>query len=126
MLQVSVCVILCLGVTAMSSVILTTRVFLRPANSWIGFINTSNSTGIMFHSDCPGEYCLLYDVNITSSTSDSQCEPHRTGLLCGKCEEGYSLKLGDEKCAECSSTYLLLILPLAVLGVFLVALLFAS
>ena len=69
--------------------------FLRPANSWIGFINessaASNKTGVMFHPNCPIEYCSSRDVSVTSNTSDSQCEPHRTGLLCGKCEDGYSL-----------------------------------
>jgi len=64
-------------------------------------------------------------VSITSNTSDSQCERNRTGLLCGECEEGYSLTLGNGKCVECSNTYLLLLLPLAVAGLLLVAALFA-
>ena len=97
--------------------------FLRPANSWIGFINKS-STGVMFHPNCPIGYCLPHDVSITSNTSDSQCEPHRTGLLCGKCEGGYSLTLGEGKCEKCSNIYLVLILPMAVAGLFLVAVLF--
>ena len=64
--------------------------FLRRANTWIGFINessTASSTpGVMFHPNCPIGYCLPRDVNVTSNTSDRQCEPHRTGLLCGKCK----------------------------------------
>ena len=51
--------------------------------------------------------------------------PQRTGLLCGKCNEGYSLTLGNQKCRKCSNTYLLLMLPFAVAGLFLVAVLFA-
>ena len=100
--------------------------FLRPPSTWIGFIDesTSNVTGIMFHSNCPFGYCSD-EASITSNTSDSQCQPHRTGLLCGECEEGYSLTLGDGKCAKCSNTYLLLILPLALAGLLLVAVLFA-
>ena len=105
--------------------------FWRSANSrtWIGFIdkssNASNKPGVMYHPNCPIGYCSRHDVNITSNTSDNQCEPHRTGLLCGECEEGYSLTLGDGKCVQCSNTYLLLILPLALSGLFLVTILFA-
>ena len=103
--------------------------FLRPASSWIGFINVSSAAsskpGVMFHPNCPIGYCLPRDVSVTSNTSDIQCEPQCTGLLCGKCKEGYSLTLGNQKCRKCSNTYLLLILPFAVAGLFLVAVLFA-
>ena len=105
--------------------------FCRSANSrtWIGFIdessNASTKPGVMYHPNCPIGYCSRRDVNITSNTRDDQCESHRTGLLCGECEEGYSLTLGDGKCAQCSNIHLLLILPLALSGLFLVAILFA-
>ena len=104
--------------------------FLVPDNSWIAFINKTQSsnmtgTGVIFHPNCPSGYCLPHNVSITSSTGDDQCEPHRTGLLCGKCQEGYSLTLGSDKCAKCSNVFLLLILPLAVSGLFLVGVLFA-
>ena len=99
---------------------------LRPANSWIGFINQSGSSpGLIFHQNCPLGYCLPGDVSITLNTSDSQCRPHRTGLLCGKCEEGYSLTLGDGKCTKCSSVYLLMLLAFAAAGLLLVTILFA-
>ena len=106
--------------------IINNQSFLRPTSSWIGFIDESpsNMTGVMFHPNCPIGYCSN-EVSITSNTSDSQCQPHRTGLLCGECEEGYSLTLGDGKCAKCSNTYLLLVLPFAVAGLLLVAVLFA-
>ena len=105
--------------------------FFRSANSrtWIGFIGkssyASSKPGVMYHPNCPIGYCSRRDVNVTSNTSDDQCEPHRTGLLCGECKEGYTLTLGDGKCVQCSNTYLLLILPLALSGLFLVAILFA-
>ena len=105
--------------------------FFRLANSrtWIGFIdkssNASSKPGVMYHPSCPIGYCSHRDVNITSNTSDNQCEPHRTGLLCGECEEGYSLTLGNGKCVQCSNTYLLLLLPFAVAGLLLVVVLFA-
>ena len=103
--------------------------FLRPTNSWIGFINesspASNKPGVMFHPNCPIGYCLPQDVSVTSNTSDSQCEPHRTGLLCGKCEDRYSLTLSNHDCEKCSNIYLHLILPFAVAGLLLVVVLFA-
>ena len=99
--------------------------FLPPNNSWIGFITACNKTGVLFHPNCPTGYCLAHGIRFTSNSSDSQCEPHRTGLLCGECKEGYSLTLGSVKCLKCSNTYLLLILPLAAAGLLVVAVLFA-
>ena len=102
--------------------------FLPPNNSWIGFISNSTAwckTGVMFHPNCPTGYCLGHSIRFTSNSSDSQCEPHRTGLLCGQCKEGYSLTLGNGKCLRCSNTYLLLILPLSVAGLLIIAILFA-
>ena len=116
----------------MWNAILTLRVFgAQQSNSrtWIGFIdkssNASSKPGVMYHPNCPIGYCSRRNVNITSNTSDNQCEPHRTGLLCGECDDTYSLTLGDGKCAQCSNTHLLLILPLALSGLFLVVILFA-
>ena len=94
---------------------------LRPANSWIGFV----SSNVLFHDNCPYGYCLSYDVYITTNLTDEQCEANRTGFLCGKCAEGYSLTLGYQECAKCSNVFLLLIFPLAIVGILLVALLFA-
>ena len=104
--------------------------FLVPDNSWIGFINKTQSTnmtgtGVIFHPNCPFGYCSSHNVSITSSTGDDQCEHHRSGLLCGKCQEGYSLTLGSGKCAKCSNVFLLLIIPIAVSGLLLVGVLFA-
>ena len=94
----------------------------RLANTWLGFKCYGN---VIVHHNCPFGYCKPHSDNITINTSDDQCEAHRTGVLCGKCKDGYSLTLGNAKCAKCSNTYLLLILPLAVAGLLLVAVLFA-
>lgn len=105
---------------------INTQTILRPQHVWIGFLNgsSSNESGVIFHPDCPSGYCLPRDLNITSSSGDDQCEPHRTGVLCGKCAKGYSLTLGNQKCSKCSDAYLLLILLFALLGVLLVIVLF--
>ena len=104
--------------------------FLPPPNSWLGFEDTiSNKTGVIFHDNCPViiGYCLSASggIKVTVNTSDSLCEPNRTGVLCGKCEEGYSVTLGNQYCVKCSNTHLLIILPIAAAGLFLVAILFA-
>ena len=102
--------------------------FVRPVNSWLGFINESSTELVVaFARNCPLGYCKPDVVNTTLNTSNGQCESNRTGLLCGKCdpEGGYSLNLGNGKCAKCSNTYLLLLFPLAVAGLLLVVVLFA-
>ena len=107
---------------------ITTQSFLCPVNSWLGLINESSTELVVaFARNCPLGYCKPDVVNITLNTSSSQCESNRTGLLCGKCdsEGGYSLTLGNGKCAKCSNTYLLLLFPFAVAGLLLIVVLFA-
>ena len=102
--------------------------FVHPVNSWLGFINESSTElVVVFARNCPLGYCKPEAVNITINTSSSQCESNRTGMLCGKCDSvgGYSLTLGNGKCAKCSNTYLLLLFSLAVAGLLLVVVLFA-
>ena len=56
---------------------------------------------------------------------DSLCQHHRTGVLCGGCEDGYSLVLGPDECQICNSNlWLLMILLFAVSGIVLVTVLF--
>ena len=59
------------------------------------------------------------------STPDKQCAMHRTGILCGACQPGFSLALGTSQCLKCSNNYLALLLVFAVAGLGLVFLLFA-
>ena len=100
---------------------------LRPADSWIGFqdSNTSNETGVIFSEHCPYGYCLSHDVYLRGDDPDIQCVGNRTGVLCGKCAESYSLTLGtDQQCSRCSDIFLLILLPLVASGLVLVAVLF--
>ena len=99
--------------------------FERPKNYWLGFINDSSELVVAFVVNCPIGYCTPDVLKITRNTSNSQCESNRAGLLCGKCQKGYSLTLANGKCAKCSNTYLLLLFPFAVAGLLLVVVLFA-
>ena len=92
-------------------------------NVWIQYVNTSNSTGYLIQ-DCPYDYCVNKPVNITLSTregTDKQCAFNRTGKLCGQCAEGLSLVFASSQCWECTNHWLLLLIPFALAGVLLVA-----
>ncbi|XP_064397068.1 uncharacterized protein LOC135343947 [Halichondria panicea] len=89
-------------------------------NIWIEFINTTNGTYVI--SNCTFDYCVGKPVNISLSNPDEQCAYNRTGVLCGECKPGLSLVLATSNCIECSDLYLLLLIPFALAGILLVAL----
>ena len=51
---------------------------------------------------------------------DSQCKFHRTGLLCGQCQQGLSTIFGSSQCKQCSNFYLFIIIPIAIVDAVLV------
>ncbi|XP_064397685.1 probable outer membrane protein pmp20 [Halichondria panicea] len=89
-------------------------------NIWIEFINTTNGTYVI--SNCTFDYCVEKPVNISLSNPDEQCAYNRSGVLCGECKPGLSLVLATSNCIECSDLYLLLLIPFALAGILLVAL----
>ena len=95
------------------------------SHDWVGFVNEStNNTGLLVHL-CPFDYCLERPVNISLSVpngADMQCAFNRSNLLCGECKQGLSLALGSSKCMKCTGKHLALLLPFAILGILLVAL----
>ena len=95
------------------------------SNDWVGFVNESTSnTGLLVHL-CSFDYCLERPVNISLSVpngADMQCAFNRANLLCGECKQGLSLVLGSSKCMKCTDQHLALLLPFAILGILLVAL----
>ncbi|XP_064389007.1 uncharacterized protein LOC135337049 [Halichondria panicea] len=90
-------------------------------NIWIEVINTTNKTGYVV-SNCTFDYCVQKPFNISLSNPDKQCAYNRRGVLCGECEPGLSLVLATSNCKECSHLYLLLLIPFALAGILLVAL----
>ena len=95
------------------------------SHDWVGFVNEStNNTGLLVYP-CPFDYCLERPVNISLSVpngADMQCAFNRSNLLCGECKQGLSLVLGSSKCMKCTDKHLALLLPFAILGILLVAL----
>ena len=87
---------------------------------WMGY----TSWGVLaFQSQCPFDYCTGI-ATIKVSDLDSQCNYNRSKVLCGQCKVGLSMMLGSSGCGKCSNYYLLLLIPFAIMGVALVALLF--
>ena len=103
------------------------QTILRNASStfWIGvWYNNGTLEGYIHHRYCPLDYCTSESKYISMHSPDKQCSYNRSGLLCGKCKEGLSLILGSSQCKYCSNSYLALLIPLALVGVFLVIMLF--
>jgi len=97
----------------------------RPSNSWIATSIKNNSEIYHISLHCPFHYCVPHSSRINLSNPNSQCQFNRCGKLCGKCQHGLSTVFGSSLCQQCSSVYLLLIVPIAMTGLFLVFILFA-
>ena len=104
---------------------LSDETILRPAHSWISANNyNAYNTTYVVSSYCPFYHCLPHQSSLNLSNPDSQCQFQRTGLLCGKCQQGLSTVFGSKECKKCSNIYLLLIIPIALAGIGFVTLLY--
>ena len=93
-------------------------------NFWIS--KQSNETLILQKSPCPLDYCTsnLLNVTLRDPSLTVQCDFNRTGIVCGQCQKDFSLALGSLHCIPCSSIHIALIVPFALTGVGLVAIIF--
>ena len=87
---------------------------------WVGY---DQSQGLILHPFSPFDYCVSHKVVFSLNDTNIQCAYNRSSLLCGACKEGYSLVLGTSHCKQCTNSHLILLVPLAVMGVALVLLL---
>ena len=94
----------------------------RSIDFWVGYDKASR--GLILHPHCPFHYCTPPPNSFTIEHSDKQCSYNRTGLLCGRCQDGLSLTLGTSRCLQCSNYYLALLAAFAIAGLTLVILLF--
>ena len=97
---------------------------LRHGNSWMTAETYNNSHTYYISPRCPFDYCLSQSSYLNFSIPNSQCQFHRSGLLCGKCQQNLSVIFGSSDCKICSNISLLIIIPLIIAGVFLVFILF--
>ena len=102
----------------------------RQANSWIyGEVKDKNIVSNYIYiykasSSCPFNYCQQHSSELLPNESDVQCQYNRTGVACGHCPVNLSAIFGSSKCQQCSNTYLLIIIPIAIAGAVLVLLIF--
>ena len=108
-----------------------------PNTTWLGVVSVNQNTSILYPSShdgnttfgfspvCPTGYCKPGITEVNMTEQDSLCQHHRTGVLCGGCEDGYSVALGPDDCQICNSNLWLLMVPVfAVAGIVLVIVLF--
>ena len=103
---------------------LNDETILRPANSWVYAYQVNQKYEYKVSKLCPYNHCLPHSSYLNLSMPDSQCQFHRTGLLCGQCQQGLSTIFGSSQCKQCSNFYLFIIIPIAITGVVLVIMLF--
>ena len=103
-------------------------------NSWITYINDTDSPGYVIHPNCPFDYCQPSTKNVSINLNlpngaDAQCAYNHSGILCGECQEHLSLSLGSSSCLPCHSHWpaLLVVIVLAAIiaGILLVTVLLA-
>ena len=111
--QLSVCKCVCSKDPRISERIsncsVNNETFLKMDNSWISYDNSSSSSGFIVGNICPFDYChepgtVEIDLNIPNG-SDIQCANNRAGRLCGECQPGFSLSLGQSGCLKCGRTW---------------------
>ena len=95
----------------------------RTTEFWVGYAPDNMSDGLILHLHCPFDYCTSDEMYMAIDDSDKQCSNNRTGLLCGKCTQNFSLALSTNRCLQCSDDYLWLIVAFTLAGVALVLLL---
>ena len=98
---------------------------------WIGIADND----FVFSDNCPPGYCRAsgvtvnlqdsYDNETNNSFPEQLCARNHSGQLCGQCRDGYSRIIGSNACRRCSNSYLALIIVFALVGVILVAFIFA-
>ena len=93
-------------------------------NFWI---SKQNAEALFLHKyRCPLDYCTNAPVNVTLDDPSVQCDFNRTGMLCGKCQKGFSLAFGSLHCIPCDNNRTALVIIFAVAGIVLIALIFLA
>ena len=99
-----------------------TQTIWRKNPFWI--TTAEESGGVIVHEHCPFDYCKPDNFDLHLEDPDEQCAFHRSGILCGACQQNLSHVFGTSACRECSSLWALLWVPvIALAGIALVVLL---
>ena len=105
---------------------MTTYTIQRRQQVWFGLHEEFNtSSDVVFVSTCPINYCDDSITEVDLRIPNHLCQPGRTGLLCGACDDGLSTVFGSADCKKCSNAWIAMVLVFMVAGIFLVCMLFA-
>ena len=91
---------------------------------WI--FKQNNETLILHKFPCPLDYCKnnLLNVTLSNPSLTVQCDFNRNGIVCGQCQKNFSLAFGSLHCIPCDNIHIALIVPFALTGIALVAIIF--
>ena len=113
-------------------------------DSWVGLVEINETTSVFgVCKTCPigncnillryygyfSNYSGIFKTTLYNEPSLNHyvplCTEHHEGLLCGKCENGYSVLLNSKKCKICDDKYMVInILALLAYGPVLISILF--
>ena len=100
-----------------------TGFIVRKGTLWIGEDTRQNNTDLYYwHTNCPRDYCDRSETMVDLREPDTQCRLNRGGVLCGSCQNGYSLNLGSNNCTQCNNKTIALLIIFAAFGILLVVL----
>ena len=91
---------------------------------WIG-PEGPGGAGLVY-KQCLLDYCAVQaeyvkSVTVQPQALNDQCANHRTGLLCGRCQDGYSAVFGTNRCMKCTNSPLGLLVFFAAAGIGIIA-----
>ena len=105
------------------------QVFVLQKSYWIGTEEFKGHEGkslikVLLSTNCPRMYCATANsgMNVSLTQLDEQCQPGRTGVLCGQCRNGKSVLYNSHACTTCTNWGILLLVPLLIAGPLLIAL----
>ena len=97
-------------------------------NATLNYTDDSNTSVTVLNNTDTQNNATVNNTDATDyaigNSIDAQCNYNRSGLLCGKCQKGFSLVLGSSKCLKCSNSYLSLLISFALAGFVLVVFIF--
>ena len=89
-------------------------------NATFNMYNKSKTYGILHARYCPLNHCKSGEKVINLGRDpNAQCANNHAGVLCGGCENNYSLAIGSSRCIMCSNDSHLLLLMFFVAAGFL-------
>ena len=70
----------------------------RPANSWLSATPHNGSYIYFISLWCPFDYCLSHPSHLDLSIANMQCQFNRSGILCGRCQQGLNTVFVYSQC----------------------------